>query len=91
MGIGRCDDEGEVMDIVDRLKASHSLLGDPLHREAWEEIERLREQNFYLDIKWTETSNALQMAVNAHGTGKAPGAAGAGSWFDHAIKALEYK
>lgn len=29
-------------DIVERLKASHSMLGDPLHREAWEEIERLR-------------------------------------------------
>ena len=30
------------MDIVDKLKSSHSLLGDPLHREAWKEIERLR-------------------------------------------------
>ena len=30
------------MDIVDKLKSSHSLLGDPLHREAWEEIESLR-------------------------------------------------
>lgn len=30
------------MNLVDRLKSSHSLLGDPLHREAWEEIERLR-------------------------------------------------
>ena len=30
------------MDIVDKLKSSHSLLGDPLHREAWEEIEQLR-------------------------------------------------
>lgn len=30
------------MDIVDKLKSSHSLLGDPLHRQAWEEIERLR-------------------------------------------------
>lgn len=47
------------MDVVDRLKSSYSLLGDPLHRDAWEEIERLREQNFYLDIRWTETSNAL--------------------------------
>lgn len=41
------------------------------------EIERLR--------------NALQMAVDAHGTGKAPGAAGAGSWFDHAKQVLEGK
>jgi hypothetical protein len=32
------------MDIVDRLKSSHSLLGDPLHRDAWEEIERLRDR-----------------------------------------------
>ena len=30
------------MDIVNRLKSSHSMLGDPLHREAWEEIEQLR-------------------------------------------------
>ena len=30
------------MDIVDKLKSSHSLLGDPLHREAWEKIEELR-------------------------------------------------
>ena len=32
------------MDIVDKLKSSHSLLGDPLHREAWEEIEAIRVQ-----------------------------------------------
>jgi len=31
------------MDIVEVLKDSHGFLGDPLHREAWEEIERLRE------------------------------------------------
>lgn len=31
------------MNLVDRLKASHSFIGDPLHREAFEEIERLME------------------------------------------------
>lgn len=36
------------MDIVDKLKSSHSMLGDPLHREAWEEIERLREALEYV-------------------------------------------
>lgn len=30
------------MDIVDKLKDSYAFLGDPLHREAWEEIESLR-------------------------------------------------
>ena len=32
------------MNLVDRLKASHSFIGDPLHREAYEEIERLRQE-----------------------------------------------
>lgn len=32
------------MDIVDKLKDSYAFLGDPLHREAWEEIERLRNE-----------------------------------------------
>lgn len=30
------------MNLVDRLKSAHSFHGDPLHREAWEEIERLQ-------------------------------------------------
>ncbi|CAB4166634.1 hypothetical protein UFOVP838_40 [uncultured Caudovirales phage] len=30
------------MDIVDKLKDSYAFLGDPLHRQAWEEIEQLR-------------------------------------------------
>ena len=30
------------MDITDKLKSAHSFHGDPLHREAWEEIERLK-------------------------------------------------
>ena len=38
-----------MMDLVDRLKSSHSLLGDPLHREAWEEIENLRKLIRYKD------------------------------------------
>ena len=32
------------MDIVEKLKSAHSFHGDPLHREAWEEIERLQEE-----------------------------------------------
>jgi hypothetical protein len=32
------------MDIVDKLKDSYSFLGDPLHREACEEIEAIRVQ-----------------------------------------------
>ena len=31
------------MDITDKLKSAHSFHGDPLHREAWEEIERLED------------------------------------------------
>jgi predicted nucleic acid-binding Zn-ribbon protein len=32
------------MDIVAKLKDAYSFLGDPLHRTAYEEIERLRGQ-----------------------------------------------
>jgi len=32
------------MDVVDELKSAHSFHGDPLHRKAWEEIERLKEK-----------------------------------------------
>ena len=38
---------GGKMTLVERLKAAHSFHGDPLHREAWEEIERL-EKELYL-------------------------------------------
>ena len=31
------------MNLKDKLKSAHSFNGDPLHREAWEEIERLEE------------------------------------------------
>jgi hypothetical protein len=31
------------MHITDKLKSAHSFHGDPLHREAWEEIKRLEE------------------------------------------------
>lgn len=31
------------MDIVAELKDAYSFLGDPLHRKAYDEIERLRE------------------------------------------------
>jgi len=30
------------MDIVEKLKSAHSFHGNPLHREAWEEIELLQ-------------------------------------------------
>lgn len=30
------------MTLVERLKAAHSFHGDPLHREAWMEIEKLQ-------------------------------------------------
>jgi len=30
--------------IVDRLNSSHAFLGDPLHKEAADEIERLRSE-----------------------------------------------
>jgi len=32
------------MDIVTKLEDAYAFLGDPLHREAADEIERLREQ-----------------------------------------------
>jgi predicted nucleic acid-binding Zn-ribbon protein len=32
------------MDIVIELKDAYAFLGDPLHRKAYEEIERLREK-----------------------------------------------
>ena len=47
------------MDIVDRLKASHSMLGDPLHREAWEEIEQMR-------FKHKEMVSKLQWVVKEY-------------------------
>ena len=33
------------MDIIAKLKDAYAFLGDPLHREAWEEIERLQKEN----------------------------------------------
>jgi len=46
------------MDIVDKLKDSYAFLGDPLHREAWEEIERLRDELYLLttDYKRVEVN-----------------------------------
>lgn len=46
-------------DIVERLKSSHSLLGDPLHREAWEEIERLREENQQIRKSYNRIGNNI--------------------------------
>ena len=31
------------IELISRLKDAHSLFGDPLHRESWEEIKRLKE------------------------------------------------
>lgn len=36
------------MNLIDRLKSAHSFHGDPLHREAWEYIERLQKANHLL-------------------------------------------
>ena len=49
---------GEKMTLVERLKAAHSFHGDPLHREAWEEIERL-ENELYL-----QTTDYKRVEVN---------------------------
>lgn len=46
------------MTLVERLKAAHSFHGDPLHREAWEEIERL-EKELYL-----RTNDFVRVEVN---------------------------
>lgn len=59
------------MDIIAKLKDAYAFLGDPLHREAWEEIERLRETlktfannvketNVGIDKNWAETVYALK-------------------------------
>ena len=37
------------MDIVAELKDAYSFLGDPLHRKAYEEIERLRNEFQFTD------------------------------------------
>lgn len=59
------------MDLIDKLKSAHSFHGDPLHREAWEEIERLREAlktfadnvketNVGINKNWAETVYPLK-------------------------------
>ena len=50
---------GGKMDIVDKLKDSYAFLGDPLHREAWEEIERLRDE-LYLRMCDTELLETIK-------------------------------
>jgi hypothetical protein len=49
---------GVKMTLVERLKAAHSFHGDPLHREAWEEIERLEKELYLLttDYKRVEVN-----------------------------------
>jgi hypothetical protein len=46
------------MTLVERLKAAQSFHGDPLHREAWEEIERLESELYLLttDYKRVEVN-----------------------------------
>ena len=46
------------MTLVERLKAAHSFHGDPLHREAWEEIDRLESELYLLttDYKRVEVN-----------------------------------
>lgn len=63
------------MDIVDRLKSSHSLLGDPLHRDAWEEIEGLRADVKFLLVLLElkdedDAARANDTAGHPEGTGK---------------------
>ena len=65
------------MNLVDRLKSSHSMLGDPLHREAWEKIEYLTRENKNLAdalkhmVRWhdqltpTDVHNAKQILQNS--------------------------
>ena len=49
---------GGKMTLVEKLKAAHSFHGDPLHREAWEEIERLENKLYLLttDYKRVEVN-----------------------------------
>ena len=49
---------GGKMTLVERLKAAQSFHGDPLHREAWEEIERLESELYLLttDYKRVEVN-----------------------------------
>jgi len=45
------------MEIKDKLKSAHSFHGDPLHREAWEEIERLEMVIAKMTLKASELWN----------------------------------
>ena len=54
------------MDIVDELKDSYSFLGDPLHRKAWEEIERLREDKAELLEALKDAANELHSLANSY-------------------------
>jgi len=53
------------MDIVDELKDSYSFLGDPLHRKAWEEIERLRVALGVSRVKYLEQNNEIERLRDA--------------------------
>lgn len=48
------------MDIVTKLEDAYAFLGDPLHREAADEIERLRKEN-------AELKELLQATVDYTG------------------------
>ena len=54
-----------MMDIVDELKSAHSFHGDPLHRKAWEEIERLREALGVSRVKYLEQNNEIERLRDA--------------------------
>ena len=56
------------MELVDRLKSAHSLFGDPLHRESWEEIERLRDAIIKIrtitNVDWVEDMDKHDTDIN---------------------------
>ena len=49
------------MDIVAELKDGYSFLGDPMHRKAYEEIERLRSQMVLFDPNTTQEMAAAAL------------------------------
>lgn len=63
---------GAAMNLVDRLKSAHSFHGDPLHREAWEEIEELQYEKRVLeailsDILAKAAANKIAQNLLEHG------------------------
>jgi hypothetical protein len=52
--------------LIDRLKDSYSFLGDPLHREAYEELERLE---MIIDQQQEVIENLTDRAYDIWGVG----------------------